>query len=66
MQIRVEAGEVRCLPVFDSRAQNCKRFVAQWSVLAGKILRISPPLDSDEEYVKYRIKIWTVIDRKRI
>lgn len=24
------------------------------------------PLDSDEEYVKYRIKIWTVIDRKRI
>lgn len=33
--------------------------------LQGRYCGSLPP-DSDEEYVKYRIKIWTVVGRKKI
>ena len=62
MQIRIE---VRCLPVFRFKAQNANALLLNGESLQGSYCGSLPP-DSDEEYVKYRIKIWTVVGRKRI
>lgn len=58
-------GKERCLPVFRFKAQNANALLLNGAFLQGSYCGSLPP-DSDEEYVKYRIKIWTVVGRKRI
>ena len=64
MQIRIGArrGVCRCS---DKEHKIANALLFNGAFLQGSYCGSLPP-DSDEEYVKYRIKIWTVVGRKRI